>query len=307
VLDVERWAELRREHFVRGVSIKELARRHGIDRNTVRRARRSDRPPRYERERRPSKLDPFKEEICELLRADPKLPGVRIRELIAPLGFAGSKTIVDDYLREALPLFLSEAHLPAHDLSSWRGLPVGSVGALKARACRPRADPTRVCGGRVPRLFPRRRRRADLQQGAARRAVGYDARPVVAGRVPGADGVGPRGLPRRRWLRRYVLDPATEKAGVLWVTGSAGQETLAFVAGPCRITIHVERVVAWKPDDAAPHPRIAGIARCLRVARVARPWSAVNVGREGGLPAVEYASQDQPASCEHFAWLEAGV
>jgi transposase-like protein len=38
VLDVERWAELRREHFVGGVSIKELARRHGIDRNTVRRA-----------------------------------------------------------------------------------------------------------------------------------------------------------------------------------------------------------------------------------------------------------------------------
>jgi transposase-like protein len=37
VLDVERWAELRREHFVRGTSIKELARRFGVDRNTVRR------------------------------------------------------------------------------------------------------------------------------------------------------------------------------------------------------------------------------------------------------------------------------
>jgi hypothetical protein len=46
---VERWAELRREHFVRAVPIKELARRYGIDRNTVRRALRSDRPPRYER------------------------------------------------------------------------------------------------------------------------------------------------------------------------------------------------------------------------------------------------------------------
>ncbi len=29
MLDVERWAELRREHFVRGVSIKELVRRTG--------------------------------------------------------------------------------------------------------------------------------------------------------------------------------------------------------------------------------------------------------------------------------------
>jgi transposase len=108
VLDVERWAELRREHFVRGVPIKELARRYGIDRNTVRRALRSDRPPRYERPRRPSKLDPFKHEIHRLLRRNPKLTGVRVRELIEPLGFEGSKTIVDDYLREVRPLFRHE-------------------------------------------------------------------------------------------------------------------------------------------------------------------------------------------------------
>jgi transposase len=105
VLDVERWAELRREHFVRGVSIKELARRYAIDRGTVRRALRSQSPPRYERAPAPSKLDPFKEEIHELLRRDPELPGVRVRELIEPLGFAGGKTIVDDYLREVRPLF----------------------------------------------------------------------------------------------------------------------------------------------------------------------------------------------------------
>jgi transposase len=107
VLEVERWAELRREHFVRGVPIKELARRFGIDRNTVRRALRSDRPPRYERPRRPSKLDPFKDEIHRLLRRDPGLTGVRVRELIEPLGFDGQKTIVDDYLREVRPLFRS--------------------------------------------------------------------------------------------------------------------------------------------------------------------------------------------------------
>ncbi len=105
MLDVERWAELRREHFVRGVSIKELSRRHGLDRGTVRRALRSESPPRYERAARPSKLDPFKEEIHELLRQDPRLPGVRVRELIEPLGFDGGKSIVDDYLREVRPLF----------------------------------------------------------------------------------------------------------------------------------------------------------------------------------------------------------
>ena len=39
---MERWAELRREHFVRGVSIKELMRRTGLARNTIRAALRSD-------------------------------------------------------------------------------------------------------------------------------------------------------------------------------------------------------------------------------------------------------------------------
>jgi len=33
------------------------------------------------------------------------MPGQRVRELIEPLGFAGGKTIVDDYLREVRPLF----------------------------------------------------------------------------------------------------------------------------------------------------------------------------------------------------------
>ena len=91
---------------MRGVGIEELARRYGIDRNTVRRALRSAEPPRYQRPAAASKLDPFKDEIHELLRQDPRLPGVRVRELIEPLGFVGGKTIVDDYLREVRPLFL---------------------------------------------------------------------------------------------------------------------------------------------------------------------------------------------------------
>jgi transposase len=90
---------------VRGVSIKGLARRTGLARNTVRTALRADAPPGFRCPERPSKLDPFKEEIHELLRRDPKLPGVRVRELIEPLGFDGQKTIVDDYLREVRPLF----------------------------------------------------------------------------------------------------------------------------------------------------------------------------------------------------------
>jgi transposase len=106
VLEVERWAELRREHFVRGVGIKELVRRTGLSRNTIRSALRSDAPPSFRCPERPSKLDSFKDEIHRLLRDDPKLTGVRVRELIEPLGFDGGQTIVDDYLREIRPLFL---------------------------------------------------------------------------------------------------------------------------------------------------------------------------------------------------------
>ena len=105
MVGVEQWAELRREHFVRGVSIKALVRRTGLSRNTVRLALRSSTPPGYVRAAAGSKLDPFKDEIHRLLKRDPQLPGQRIRELIAPLGFDGGKTIVDDYLREVRPLF----------------------------------------------------------------------------------------------------------------------------------------------------------------------------------------------------------
>ena len=97
---------LRREHFVRGVPIKELVRRTGLSRNTIRAALRSEEPPVFRVPERPSKLDPFKDEIHRLLRDDPKLSGVRVRELIEPLGFDGGKTIVDDYLREVRPMFL---------------------------------------------------------------------------------------------------------------------------------------------------------------------------------------------------------
>jgi transposase len=108
LVGVEQWAELRREHFVRGVSIKALASRTGLSRNTVRAALRAPQPPKYERAPAGSKLDPFKDEIHRLLKGDSAIPGQRIRELIAPLGFVGGKTIVDDYLREVRPLFVDQ-------------------------------------------------------------------------------------------------------------------------------------------------------------------------------------------------------
>jgi transposase len=109
VVDVEQWAELRREHFVGGKSIKELSRSTGFSRNTVRRALRSETSPSYRRPPKAGVLEPFKAEIHRLLKDDPKLPGVRVRELLEPLGCAAGKTVVDDYLREVRPLFAPPA------------------------------------------------------------------------------------------------------------------------------------------------------------------------------------------------------
>lgn len=102
---MEQWAEIRRMHFVEGLAIKEIARRTGRDRKTIRRAIRSDEPPRYRRTAKASsKLDPYRDEVARLLRDVDGITNTRIRELIAEAGYRGGKTILDDYLRELRPI-----------------------------------------------------------------------------------------------------------------------------------------------------------------------------------------------------------
>jgi transposase len=106
VIGVERWAEIRRMHRVEGRSIREISRRTGLHRDTVRRALASDDPPRYRRAPGASKLDPFKPWIEEQLGADPGIPAKRLRELAEQLGYGGGKTIFDDWVREVRPRYL---------------------------------------------------------------------------------------------------------------------------------------------------------------------------------------------------------
>lgn len=101
---VQQWAEIRRMHEVEGLSIRAINRRTGVHRKTITRALESPEPPRYSRAPTGSKLDPFKEEIRRLLKGDPAIPSMRIRELITELGYSGGKTICDDYVRELRPL-----------------------------------------------------------------------------------------------------------------------------------------------------------------------------------------------------------
>jgi transposase len=135
VVGVEQWAEVRRLFFVRGLSQREIHRRTGLHRDTIRNALNSDKPPRYERAPAGSKLDPFKEEIHRLLKGDPKLPGERIRELITELGFDGGKTIVDDYLREVRPLFAPRPRT-FQRTSIGRVRSVSSISGSRALRCR---------------------------------------------------------------------------------------------------------------------------------------------------------------------------
>lgn len=155
-------------HFVAGLSIKEIARRTGRDRNTVRKALRSSEPPRYRRAPRPSKLDPFREEVHRLLRDDPRLPGKRVRELLAEQGYRGSKTILDDYLREVRPLFAARrAYQRTVYRPAGRPLPVRPLGALAAGAGRPRAAQQGLRRRGLTALLARRHRRARLLEGGA--------------------------------------------------------------------------------------------------------------------------------------------
>src|SRR5688572_25411886 len=95
-------------HFVEGLGIREIGRRTGLHRETIRRALRSSTPPRYARPARGSKLDPFKDELHRLLREDPEIESQRIRELLAGQGYVGGKTITDDYVREVRSVFVEQ-------------------------------------------------------------------------------------------------------------------------------------------------------------------------------------------------------
>ena len=105
MIGVQQWAEIRRLVLVEGRSQREVARLTGLARDTVARAVASEAPPRYGRAPAGSKLDPFKDWICEQLRADPTIQSLRLREMAADLGYEGGKTIFDDFVREVRPRF----------------------------------------------------------------------------------------------------------------------------------------------------------------------------------------------------------
>ena len=105
MVGVEQWAEVRRMVLVERRSQREVARLTGLARDTVAKAVRAEAPPRYLRTPSGSKVDAFKEWICEQLQADPTIQSLRLREMAVELGYEGGKSIFDDYVREVRPRF----------------------------------------------------------------------------------------------------------------------------------------------------------------------------------------------------------
>jgi transposase len=103
LLNVEDWAEIRRLHLAEGVAIKEIARRLGLARNTVREAVRSATPPRYERKPTGSAVDAVEPDIRRLLAAHPRMPATVIAERVS---WNRGITVFRERVAELRPAFL---------------------------------------------------------------------------------------------------------------------------------------------------------------------------------------------------------
>jgi len=99
---------IRRWHFRDQLSIREIAKRTGLSRNTIRKYLRSDTvEPRFKVPERPSKLDPFAERLSAWLRREmgrsrkQKRTIKRLHADLVNLGFEGSYGRVAAFARLA--------------------------------------------------------------------------------------------------------------------------------------------------------------------------------------------------------------
>jgi transposase len=103
VIGVEDWAEIRRLHRAEGLSIKEITRRLGVSRNTVRSALRAESPPSYVRAPKAWAVDALEPAIRVLLAEHPRMPATVIAER---LGWELSMTQLKLRVADLRPLFL---------------------------------------------------------------------------------------------------------------------------------------------------------------------------------------------------------
>src|SRR5471032_962735 len=104
-MKVALWAEIRRLSEIEKLSARVIARRLHCSRCTVAAALELQQPPSSQAARRARVVDPYVEQIKNLLAKYPDLSAVRIREEIArgPQGYTGSATVLRRYLRRVRP------------------------------------------------------------------------------------------------------------------------------------------------------------------------------------------------------------
>ena len=123
MLVVETVARIRREHFVKGKTIKEIVRDLKVSRNTVRKVLRSGETAfEYERERQPKpRIDPWRPQLDAILEknttvaARERLTLIRVFETLRELGYDGGYDAVRRYARSwarARSALTADAYVP---------------------------------------------------------------------------------------------------------------------------------------------------------------------------------------------------
>lgn len=103
---VQDWAEVQGLHR-QGWSNVAIAEKLGMSRNTVTRLLGLRQPPRYERSRAPSLLDPFIDQIAAMLDENARVAATVVLEHLRRDGYAGGITILKDHLARVRPAFLA--------------------------------------------------------------------------------------------------------------------------------------------------------------------------------------------------------
>lgn len=99
MIRLEEWVDIVSLHK-QGISIKAIARRLGLSRNTVRAALRRDGPPeRTPQGRPPSKLEPYKDYLVARLTEFPELSVEALFDEVRALGYQGQISILKDFTR----------------------------------------------------------------------------------------------------------------------------------------------------------------------------------------------------------------
>jgi transposase len=107
VIDMELLSVIRRWHYRDHFSIREISRRTGLSRNTVRKYLRSDTvEPKFNIPDRPSKLDPYADKLSQMLRQEAgksrklKRTTKQLHADLAALGYDGSYNRVAAFARD---------------------------------------------------------------------------------------------------------------------------------------------------------------------------------------------------------------